>query len=131
MEELEFECSFRELNEWFGVYGDTDDKKKCGHYSKCVLPVKEYGKKVWSIVAYLDVDYKKYRAEGYKDEQIIQGCLNFLNKPPTRRHRKSRYGKLTLNKFNVLEDKEVISVCFLIDQRNNKNFWWKGWKAKL
>tara|TARA_R100000664_G_scaffold33355_1_gene50265 strand:+ start:2203 stop:2595 length:393 start_codon:yes stop_codon:yes gene_type:complete len=127
-DQLEFECSFKELSEWFVLDNNDGKKKKCGHYSSSALPVKGYGKKVWSVVAYIDVDYESHREAGYDDEQIVQGCVNFLNKPLTRRHRKPRYGKLTPNWFNVLEDKKVISVCLLIDQRNNKNFWGKGRK---
>ena len=130
MGEVEFECSFKQLSEWHGVYVRGDEKTKCGHYTTSVLPVKGYGKTLWAIVAYVDVDYEKYRHEGYTDKEIVEGCVNFLNKPPTRRHRKSRYGKLGTNWFNILEDKKLISVCFLIDQRNNKNFWWKGWKGR-
>ena len=130
MEELEFECSFRELSEWWLVDDNKSPKKKCGHYSNSCLPVKGYGSSVWSIVAYIEVDYKTHRGNGYSDEQIVEGCVKFLNKPLTKRHRKPRYGKLIPNWFNILEEKEAISVCLLVDQRNNKNFWGKGWKTK-
>jgi len=129
MEKLEFECSFRQVSEWTGLVLEKGEKIKSGHYTHCVLPVKGYGLSKWAIVAYVDVEYEKYRAENYTDEQIVQGCLNFLNKPPTRRHRKSRYGSLEPNWFKVLEDKKLISVCFITDQKKNKNFWWKGWKG--
>ena len=95
-----------------------------------MLPVKGFGKTIWSVVAYVDVDYDTLRAEGLADKEIIEGCINFLNKPLTKRHRKPRYGKLSLNWFNILEDKGVISTCLLIDQYNNKNFWGKGQRSK-
>lgn len=121
----EIECSFKPLTEWYLVHGE-EGKKKCGHYSRSILPVKGFGKTVWSVVAYIDVDYDEHRAKGLTDKEIVEGCVNFLNKPLTKRHRKSRYGKLALNWFNILEDKGVVSTCLLIDQHNNKNFWGKG-----
>jgi len=125
----EIECSFKPLTEWYLVYGE-EGKKKSGHYSRSILPVKGFGKTVWSVVAYIDVDYDEHRAKGLTDKEITEGCVNFLNKPLTKRHRKSRYGKLSLNWFNILEDKGVISTCLLIDQHNNKNFWGKGQRSR-
>ena len=130
MENNEYECSFKELSEWFLVDNNADPKKKCGHYTNCSLPIKGYGSKVWAVVAHIETDLDEHRASGASDEEIVQGCINFLNKPLTRRHRKPRYGNLSLDKFKILEDKKVISVCLLIDQINNKNFWGKGWRTK-
>ena len=126
MKELNFKCSFEVVGEHTGLDFAEGDKTKCGHYTSCALPVKGFGREKWAIVAYLKVDYEKYQEEGYNYEQIIEGCINFLNKPLTRRHRKAPYGALALNYSSVLEDKRLISVCFLIDQRKNKNFWGKG-----
>tara|TARA_R110000796_G_scaffold58198_1_gene134489 strand:+ start:212 stop:595 length:384 start_codon:yes stop_codon:yes gene_type:complete len=125
----EIECSFKPLTEWYLVHGE-EGKKRCGHYSRSMLPVKGFGKTIWSVVAYIDVDYDEHRAKGLTDKEIVEGCVSFLNKPLTKRHRNSRYGKLALNWFNILEDKGVISTCLLIDQRNNKNFWGKGQKGR-
>ena len=130
MSNLELECSFREVEEWFHLERQENSKKKCGYYSQACLPVKGYGTDVWSIVAYIQVDFEQCRAEGLTDDQILQGCLNYLNKPPTRRHRKSRYGRLLPNAHKILEEEGLISVCLLIDQRNNKNFWGKGWRRR-
>ena len=130
MSDSEYECSFVELSEWFLVDNNEDKKKKCGHYTNCILPVKGYGSSVWAIVAYIKADFETLRAEGVNDDKIVQGCINFLNKPLTRRHRKPRYGKLTVEKYKILEDRKLISVSLLIDQRNNKNFWGKGWRGR-
>ena len=130
MSNIELECSFEEVKEWFHLEEQESSKKKCGYYSQACLPVKGYGTSVWSIVAYIRVDFQRYRAEGLTDEQIIQGCVNYLNKPPTRRHRKSRYGKMSANSYKFLEDRGLISASLLIDQRNNKNFWGKGWRGR-
>jgi len=130
MSNLELECSFEEVREWFHLEEQESPKKKCGYYSQACLPVKGYGTSVWSIVAYIRVDFQRHRSEGLTDDQIIQGCVNYLNKPPTRRHRKSRYGKLSANSYKFLEDRGLISASLLIDQRNNKNFWGKGWRGR-
>jgi hypothetical protein len=129
MSELQFKCSFKPVGEWSGLSFEDKEKTKSGRYTVSVLPVRGYGSKVWAVVAYIDVDYKSLRSEGYSDKQIVEGCVNFLNKPLTRRHRKPRYGELAPNWTCVLEDKDLISVCLLVDQKNNKNFWGKGWKG--
>ena len=131
MSEQEFECSITKLREWFHIVKEEENsKKKFGYYSSTCLPVKGYGTKVWSVVAYIEVDYKLHRESGFTDDQIVEGCLNFINKPETRRHRKPRYGsKFSLDSYKIL-DNGLISVSLLTDKRNNKNFWGKGWRAK-
>jgi hypothetical protein len=126
MKKLSIKCSFEKVGEYTGLDFAKGEKTKCGHYTACSLPAKGFGRVKWAIVAYLKVDYEKYQEEGYTYEQIVEGCINFLNKPPTRRHRKAPYGALEFNYSSVLEDKKLISVCFLVDQKKNKNFWGKG-----
>tara|TARA_R110002020_G_scaffold82573_3_gene204666 strand:+ start:1131 stop:1526 length:396 start_codon:yes stop_codon:yes gene_type:complete len=131
MSDNEFECSFKEVEEWFHIDKDEEDpKRKYGYYSSTMLPVKGYGTKAWGVVAYIEVDHNLHRESGFTDDQIVEGCLKFINKPETRRHRKPRYGsKFSLNSYNMLEG-NIVSVSLVTDVRNNKNFWGKGWKAR-
>ena len=131
MSDQEFECSFKKVKEWFHIDREEENsKKKFGYYSSTCLPVKGYGTKAWSVVAYIEVDHKMYRESGFTDDQIVEGCLDFINKPETRRHRKPRYGsKFSLDSYKMLGD-NLISVSLVTNVRNNKNFWGKGWKAR-
>jgi hypothetical protein len=126
---MEIECYFKPI----GEYGDVlpagpDDKKKLGIYEGCYLPIENFGFKKWSVVAYLiptkGIEY--YLNEGLEEQEIVERCLTFLNKPPTKRHRKSLYGTLEIYKFYFQKDKNRISISLLTDQKKNKHFWGKG-----
>jgi len=124
---VEIACKFKELGELEPAIPATEeDRKKLGKYDRTNLNVEGYGHKKWGIVAYIipDEPIKKYLNDGLTEQQIVEGCVSFLNKPPTKRSRKSRYGNLECRYFIFLE--EMISVSLIIDQRNNKYFWGKG-----
>lgn len=120
-------CSFKEVGEFEPtVMPIADARKKLGRYSGGNLNVEGFGYKNWVVLAYLVpqkpiVDYLK---EGMTKQQIVDGCVDFLNQPPTKRSRKSKYGKLSCTSFYFLEGK--ISVSLVIDQKNSKYFWGKG-----
>jgi hypothetical protein len=119
-----------EVKEWFHIEKEEESKKKHGYYSSTHLPVKGYGTKVWSVVVYIEVDHNLHRESGFTDDQIVEGCLKFINKPETRRHRKPRYGsKFSIDSYKMM-DNNLISASLVTDLRNNKNFWGKGWKAR-
>ncbi len=103
-----------------------DDRKKLGRYSGGNLNVEGFGYKNWVVLAYIvpDKPIREYLEDGLTKQEIVDGCVEFLNQPPTKRARKPRYGKLSCNAFYFLEDK--ISVSLVIDQRNNKYFWGRG-----
>ena len=123
----EFSCSFKEVGEFTGLNFKEGDKLKLGRYTDCSLPMAGYGSKIWAFVAYVDVDLEHFRSLGLEDDVIVQKCIDFLNTKPKRR-RKPLYGNLSLNTYNVLEDKGLISVCLYTNEYNNKNFWGKGCK---
>jgi len=125
-EELQFPCNFVEVLEWGDLLSEeAEPKTKSGRYTSTVLPVKGYGTNVWSVVAYISVDRDALHGD-YTDEQIVEGCINFLNKKPPRK-RKAPYGVLKLDNFTFVENKKLFSVRLLIDSRNHKSFWGKGW----
>ena len=127
----EFECSLKKVKEWVHIEREEEgSKRKHGYYSQTCLPIKGYGTKVWSVVAYIEVDYKEHREKGFSDQEIVEGCVDYLNKPVTRRHRKPRYGsEFSIDSYKMLDD-NLISVSLITDIRNNKNFWGKGWKKR-
>lgn len=129
MTKMVFPCEFIQVHEWGDLLPPRPDSKtKCGKYTSTVLPIKGYGTTVWSVVAYIKVNYDELR-EQYSDSQIIEGCVNFLNTKPPRK-RKLPYGLLKLDTFTYLESKKVFSVRLLIEERNHKSFWGKGWMNK-
>lgn len=120
-------CKFKEMGELEPVVpAGPDDRKKLGRYSGGNLNVEGFGYKNWVVLAYIvpDKPIREYLEDGLTKQEIVEGCVEFLNQPPTKRARKPRYGKLSCNAFYFLEDK--ISVSLVIDQRNNKYFWGRG-----
>tara|TARA_R110000751_G_scaffold46421_3_gene104495 strand:+ start:1371 stop:1814 length:444 start_codon:yes stop_codon:yes gene_type:complete len=120
-------CSFKEVGELEPAVESTSAaRKKLGRYSGGNLNVEGFGYKNWVVLAYVvpQKPIADYLKEGLTEQQIVDGCITFLNQPPTKRARKSKYGKLSCNSFYFLEDK--ISISLTIDQKNSKYFWGKG-----
>lgn len=109
---------------------------KCGRYHQSNFPgVSGYGLNRWVICGYLKVDYQSLLSSGVTENEIIEDCLVFLNKPPPHK-RKPLYGSLkpvvapwrkgkTAN-YDVVQRPGYLIVCFETDQRKNKNFWGSG-----
>jgi hypothetical protein len=124
---VEISCRFKEIGELEPVVMPAEsDKRKLGKYSGGNLNVEGYGHKNWVVLAYIipDEPIGEYLEQGLTEKQIVEGCVEFLNQPPTKRSRKPKYGKLTYNKHYLLEDK--ISVSLVINQKNSKYFWGRG-----
>ncbi|MBC8225643.1 MAG: hypothetical protein H8E74_00695 [Gammaproteobacteria bacterium] len=124
---MEIACRFQEVGELEPTVPWTEgEKKKLGKYSGGNLNVKGFGYKNWVVLAYIipDKPVKEYLEQGLTEQQIVEGCIEFLNQPPTKRARKPKYGKLSYNKHYLLEGK--ISVSLVIDQKNSKYFWGRG-----
>lgn len=129
---MQIKCEFVEVGEHEPAMKSPEGSRlKLGRYSGGNLNVEGYGFKSWIIVAYIKPDkpIKEYMDEGLTADELVNGCVEFLNQPPTKRSRKPRYGKLACNKFYILEDK--ISVSLITDQKNNKYFWGRGAKGSV
>ena len=127
---MEIACKFKELGELEpAIQAPADDRKKLGKYDRTNLNVEGLGYKKWALVAYIipDEPIQRYLNDGLTEQQIVEGCIAFLNQPPTKRSRKPRYGHLECRYFVFLE--EMISVSLVVDQRNNKYFWGRGTKT--
>ena len=124
---MEIICKFKELKELEpALIREKDERTKCGKYEGGNLNVKGFGYDKWTIAAYIipDKPLKKYVAKGLTEQQIVEGCLKHLNKPPTKRSKKPKYGQLECRHFIFMED--MISVSLITDQRNSKFFWGRG-----
>ena len=67
------------------------------------------------------------------DEDLISGCMEFLNTPPPRkkfqrRIRKPKYGRLELHSAKVIrrDGDMFISALLITEERNSKHFWGRG-----
>ena len=124
---MQITCSFKEVGELEPVVMPSEsDRRKLGRYSGGNLNVEGYGYKNWVILAYIipDRPINEYIEEGLTEQQIVDGCIEFLNQPPTKRSRKPKYGKLASHAYFFLEDK--ISASIITDQKNSKYFWGRG-----
>ena len=120
-------CKLRELTEYGKVLPTWNpDKKRKGRYtSSCYGKI---GKKNYCIIV----------NEGHSDEEILLGCINFLNTPPPRKKYAKKtpqplYGDLALIKHQRKEDSEhgLYYVAVLkTNQKKNKNFWGVGYETK-
>jgi hypothetical protein len=124
---MEIPCSFESVPLWYGIF--SNDDTKMGRYTAGALNVKGLGYDKWALVAniILKKPIQEYIDDGMSEDEIMAACLNFLNKPPTKRARKLKYGQLECRYFNVLENK--ISASLTTTERNSKYFWGRG--AKL
>ncbi len=126
---MEIPCSFEAVTQWYGIF--QEGETKLGRYDGTNMNVKGLGYDKWALVAniLLKDPVQKYLGEGMTEEQILAGCLEFLNKPPTKRARKPKYGHLEHRYFKVLGD-DKITVSLTTTDRNNKYFWGRGSKAR-
>jgi len=127
---VQIACSFKEMGELEpALPAGPEDKRKLGRYSGGNLNVEGFGSKNWVVLAYIipEKPIAAYLKEGITEQQLVDGCIEFLNQPPTKRSRKPRYGNLSCDSFRILGDK--ISISLVIDQRNSKYFWGRGPKA--
>ena len=135
-QEVGIPCHFLKQGEFESVVPNWDGPKKCGNYHGSVWhEVEGFGVSHWVVGAHVVVDYEKYREQGMSDEEIIRGCIEYLNSPPKRkkyakRRPKPLYGKLgefpLRHKFKEKSGKKCIMMILVTDQRKNKNFHGEG-----
>jgi len=138
----EIQCKFVSLKK--SKYTDSVEEKS-GRYSQCSYNIPGYGISAWVVMAYLEVDYKKYYDEGMSEGELIEHCASFLSKPPVRKKYqkkkpRSLYGNLepVVARWRSKKDASLyavkvlpgftnrLAVEFIIDERRNKHFWSEG-----
>lgn len=133
------ECDLLERSQYAGILPNYEpDIKKKGHYHGSVWhDVKGWGVDKWVVTAILDVNHKALLEEGKTMEEILVGCLEYLNQPPPRRkyqrrQRKPLYG--TLDPFphkhgvKEIDGKEYIWMCMVTNKRRCNHFFGEGQK---
>jgi len=125
------ECSLLPIDE----YCTSDDgKKKYGRYhGSDFWDVPKYGSKRWIIATYIKADLDRLTSEGYSHDEIIDGCVSFLNLPPKRRKYAKKdpqpiYGWLEKYAAKIIEKdgEKVVSALLVTDMRKSRHFWGKG-----
>ena len=128
------ECSLRDQREYGSLLPDwSEGKTKKGRYHGSSFAVEGFGFSCWAIGVYIDVEHSRHIEEGLTDEEILKGCVEYLNKPPPRKKYQKRksvplYGKLTPGQFRLKQDEsgEYIEAILFTDQRKNRLMWGSG-----
>jgi len=121
------ECSFRKIR------NSPEEGFRFGRYSGSFhWEIKDFALKRWVVLGYLDVDWPKLK-ESKSEDQILLGCLQYLNKVPERKKHakkdpKPKYGYLEPYKadFKIKNNNAYIIVQFKTNEQNNPNFWSEG-----
>ena len=140
-ERSDITCKLHPTREWGELLPNWNpDKKKSGRYHGSMWNVEGMGKTKWVVGVYIETDLDKYLSEGYTEEQIVAGCIEFLNKPPRRKKYARRtprplYGnldampvqwRLMKKTFPGEEERTYIQAMIVTDRKKNRHFWGEG-----
>ncbi len=125
------ECALLPINEYSF---DDRGKKRFGRYHRSEFwDVPEFGSKKWVVAAYIKTNLGELLDQGYSHEEIIDGCVSYLNLPPKRKKYakkdpKPKYGNLQNYKTKVIEKdgEKIFSALLITDLKKSKLFWGKG-----
>lgn len=107
-----------------------DKEEKYGRYSQTMhWDVKDFGKKKWVVIGYIDINWPSLCETGMSKQEIINSCLEELNKIPERKKyqkKESRplYGHLEQYRAAFIEhaEKPCIIYEFITNDANNSFF---------
>jgi len=143
-EALEIPCSLHPTREYGEVLPNWNpDKTKFGRYHGSMFAFKGCGKTKWVVGVYIDANVDEQIEEGHTAEQIVAGCIEYLNKPPprkkyARRQPRPLYGnldkmpiqwRLIKKAFPQEEEKTYIQALIVTDRSKNRLFWGEGVKV--
>ncbi len=131
----QIKCELMDIPKWSFVGSSKKRRYKKGRYHGSMFwEVPGFGVKRWVIATNIKVDHLMYLEAGYTEKEIIDGCIDYLNKPPPRKKyqrkktNKPKYGELELHSYRVKEDDTCIQALLVVSDRNNKHFWGNGQK---
>lgn len=124
-------CDLISISEHESLKLPSDKKKKGRYHGSMFWNLPGFGSKKWVVAARIKVEDAVPLS--IPDEDIINGCMEFLNTPPPRkkfqrRIRSPKYGKLDLYNGKVVrkDGKLIINALLITEERNSKHFWGKG-----
>lgn len=121
------ECSFVQIPQHVCLYKPIEEQKlKSGKYHGSSFSLNDEQKNNWIICVYIRVN--ENLVLGKNEQEIIEGCLKYLNKPKGKKRNKKivyEYGFLQLYtyKFKKTTNYSYIEATLLTDDPKNKNFW--------
>jgi hypothetical protein len=139
--DLEITCSLQPTAEFGAVLPAWNpDKTKHGRYHGSMFPVEGCGKTKWVVGVYIDADVEQLLSEGLTENEIVAGCIRYLNKPPprkkyARRQPRPLYGNLddmpaqwrfAKKTFRNKQEKVYIQAMIVTDRKKNRLFWGEG-----
>lgn len=125
-------CQLIPRPQWSQATPDAKEQR-FGNYHGSFFPgVPQLWIKNWVVIANIKVDFDEYKSKGLTQQQILEGCINFLNlAPPRKKYAKKQtkplYGKLKLHKVCKV-DENTAQVLLITDKQKNKYFWGEGAK---
>jgi len=125
-------CDLVPIYEHQSISKYSNGRTKRGRYHGSMFwNMPGFASKRWVIAAHIKVDDPMPKS--IPDEEIIEGCMEYLNTPPPRkkfqrRVRDPKYGSLQMHEGKVVrkEDGVYISALLITQDRNSKHFWGKG-----
>ena len=96
------ECSLREFEEYHKTLPGYNKKKRFGLYHGSDFHFPNFGIKKWVVGVYINVEYDKHVSDGVEIEEVVRGCIEYLNQaPPRKKYQKKKpqplYGNLDEN----------------------------------
>ena len=140
--DLEIECRLCPSQEYGSVLPTWNpDKTKHGRYHGSTWSgIPGFGTKKWVVGVWIEAEIEQHLSDGYTEEEIVAGCLRYLNKPPPRKKYSRRvarplYGildemparwRITPKTFSEAPEKMHIQAFIITDRRKNRYFWGEG-----
>tara|TARA_E500000318_G_scaffold107665_1_gene117292 strand:+ start:960 stop:1355 length:396 start_codon:yes stop_codon:yes gene_type:complete len=125
------ECALLPINEY--SFEDNGKKRFGRYHGSDFWDVPEYGSKRWVVGAYIKTDLSALIEQGYTEEEIVEGCVSYLNLPPKRKkyakkEPKPKYGLLEKYDVRIVEKggEKLLSALLITDMKKSKHFWGKG-----
>ena len=128
----EIECELLPVKSISSAEGEGE---RFGRYSGSIYSMSKFNLKGWVVISYLKADFEHYRKQKLSNEEILQRCVNYLNRVERKKYQKKeaapKFGYLKIydpnmvkfiNKFGC----EVASIELVTDDRKNENFWGEG-----
>lgn len=123
------QCNLLPVREYEHIpFLNKTNKTKFGHYQPMFFSIKGYGRACWVVASRIKVEEE---CGDKTDDEIIAGCIEYLNTPPKskygkRRKRKPLYGTFRAMPHSYKMRDDYIQALLIVEDKKNKNFWGKG-----
>lgn len=128
----EIECELMPIKSISSIEGEGE---RYGRYSSSMYSMSKFNLKGWVVISYLKADFEQYRKQKLSNEEILQRCVNYLNRVERKKYQKKdasrKYGYLKIYDPNMVKfitkfGCEVACIELVTDDRKNENFFGEG-----